>query len=151
MTREEQLESVRNTYDVLKYHSDYDHWYRRGNIRDWFRFVWHRPKRIFQRAKLGYCNWDLWDCGEYFMYVLASSMRQFAENTIGVPTEYCDRFDDDFDAAHEAWKNDLLDMARKIENILVEYHVGGWTPEKRAEHNKEVFDWLAEHWDQIWE
>ena len=151
MERDERLRDVRNAYDVRKYHHDFDHWYRRGNIRQWFQFMRYRRKRMRDRAEKGFCDRDMWDFGEYFLYIIANGMREFAERTIGVPTEYCDKFDDDFEAAHEAWKNDLLDIARKIDNIIVEYHIGGWTPEKRAEHNKEVFDWLAEHWDQIWE
>lgn len=150
MTREEQLEHIRNYYDMLRYHHDYDHWWRIGNIRQWLRFVWRRPKYIFQRAKYGYCHQDLWDLGEYFMMVIADGMREFAEKSIGTPIEYCPD-DADYDAAHEVWRGEILDIARKIENIMVESHVGGWTPEQRAEKNKEVFGWLAKHWDDLWE
>lgn len=150
MTREEQLKSIRNDYDILRYHCDYDHWYRRGNIRDWFRFMWHRPKRIFQRAKRGYCGADLWDFGEYLMLMIATGLREFAEKSIGTPIEYCPD-DANYDTAHEVWKGEMLDIARKIENIILESHLGGWTPEQRAEEDKEVFGWLAKHWDDLWE
>lgn len=150
MTREEQLEHIRNDYDMLRYHHDYDHWYRRGNIRDWLRFVRRSPKRIRDRAKRGYCGADLWDFGEYLMLVIATGLREFAEKSIGTPTEYCPD-DADYDTAHEVWKEEMLDIVRKIEDIMVESRVGGWTPEQYAEKNKEVFDWLAKHRDDLWE
>ena len=51
------------------------------NIRQWF-YNW---KFVFQRAKYGYCDIDVWNMTDYHTFLLGEMLLSLAENPTGFP------------------------------------------------------------------
>lgn len=156
MDLKEYMRIKRQKNDLTRYVCDYDHWWRRNNIRDWFQFFLKRPKRIWWRAKRGFCLYDLWDYGDYFLTVMEEALRKYAAEENGCPSayfpdaEWSEETKGEWEEAHERWIGDVNDIADRIAELLYDHDNGGWTPEEREKKNEFVFAWLAQHWYDLW-
>lgn len=122
---------------------------------------WKKPfrsiKYIIQRIKYGWCEADAWGASEYFDDVLVNVLRQLAKDTICYPLNY--NFSD--------WKTEIGDCASKIERAYnleqncdplpegtearaLWYRVMKAQKEEAHDMRKEAFEWLADHWTELW-
>ena len=152
--KETVMSEIRNGFNLLRPNGGYDHYWRRGCIRDFFRWLRHMPKNVWHRAKYGWCKEDMWDMDKYFAYAIITAMRQLGQHTYGCPTEYVypngvDEGDDP--DSLDKWKADVLDEADRLEEILYDYEEGIWTYEEREQKTKEAFEWLRQHWFDLWD
>ena len=92
----------------------------------------HNIKSFFQRGRLGWANYDTWNMDNYLGKILPAMLRHLADNHIGYPMEYAEKFKDD-DKASEAWAIDLKHIAGLIE----------YASSDTDDHNKYAEDYWA--------
>ena len=131
-------------------------------------FPWNHPvrniKRIFksfrwsrQRAKYGYCDYDLGDVDAWFAELMPRMIRELKENYTGHPMDN-DLYNECYDA-----HRDELDMSREeflaltphIDDKYFEWCAARWK-EKLEEMavafddlNKVIFEWEDDNWDEL--
>ena len=116
----------------------------------------------FQRARKGYSSYDIVDLDSYFVGMLACALEDFAEKNVGIPLEYVDAANGDSDKAFENWNNEIKHVSQllfKSLDILKEfnYNIPGddfnaiyENISERIKCRKEAFEWLNEHWENLW-
>ena len=116
-----------------------------------------------QRARRGYsCTYDIMDLNDYFVGALACALEDFAEKNIGVPQEYVDAADGDSDKAFENWNNDIRHASqllfKSLESLeefnynipIDDFNAINKNALERIKCRKEAFEWLNEHWENLW-
>lgn len=138
------------------------------NVFDMFEFSWKRPiksiKYFFkalkwsrQRAKYGYCDYDLGDVYAWFAELMPRMIRELKENYTGHPM-YNDLYNECYDT-----HADELDMSREeflaltphIDDKYFEWCAARWK-EKLEEMavafddlNKVIFEWEDDNRDEL--
>lgn len=131
-------------------------WWR--NIRWFFRSF----KLAFERARKGYSSYDIVDLDSYFIGKLACALEDFAEKNVGIPLEYVDAADGDSDKAFDNWNNEIKHVSQLLFKSLdtlkeFNYNIPGDDFDainknmvERIKCRKEAFEWLNEHWENLW-
>ena len=166
MSHNNSIKSIKNVYPAVnlwRRTDHWDHWWRWYNIKDWFRWLINTPKRVYYRAKLGWCTYDMWDFDHYILGTLCTGLRYFAETNWGCPSNYIDDYGDE--EGFTKWKEEILEEADRFEKIRNYYESGAddldYTApdyqEKVLARNEEIealtrqaFDWLATHIIHLW-
>lgn len=92
---------MENKLNIWKYDVYYARWYRIDlHIKNFFR----RVKWMFQRAKRGYCDRDLWNLDWTLGNYIASSVNELANCTHGHP----------YNTTPEEWEQILKGIARNF-------------------------------------
>jgi hypothetical protein len=109
-----------------------------------------------QRITRGYADCDVWDFDKYLYSVIKGGLSTLSDIAVGYPSKY-----EDF----ESWKSDLLRVASLIDDVDMDSKIdeyfdvyGGIDKKKyyeaytKSELNKtELFQWLREHIDNLWD
>ena len=138
------------------------------NVFDMFEFSWKRPiksiKYFFkalkwsrQRAKYGYCDYDLGDVYAWFAELMPRMIRELKENYTGHPmdndlyNECYDTHADELDMSREKF----LALTPHIDDKYFEWCAARWK-EKLEEMavafddlNKVIFEWEDDNWDEL--
>ena len=72
-------------------------------------------RAFFRRGRMGWSYGDAWDIDTYLGIVIPGLLRHMANYGMGCPMEYVEKYPNDDEAAHQAWKNDLNHIANLIE------------------------------------
>lgn len=81
-------------------------WGIRRNIKSFFKSF----KFAYQRITRGFCDADWWDMDSFYLSLISSSLKHFAENTISHPYEF----------SETEWKEKLLDLAQRIKYVSLD-------------------------------
>lgn len=92
--------------------------YPRNWIRNPIQFL-RNLKFVWQRAKNGYCDWDLWDLDYFYTNLFIKSLWEFQENLHGAPDELFDKENDSI----KPWQNYIKEMVEHFYNSLEENEV----------------------------
>jgi len=76
---------------------------------------WYNIKAFLRRGRTGWAYIDLWNMDNYLGRILPAMLRHLADKCCGCPMAYVDKYPDNDEAAHEAWKDDLRHIADLIE------------------------------------
>ena len=111
-------------------------------------------KSFYQRGKRGYADCDVWNLDMYLVKVMGGAINRLAETTHSYPNGY---------EEYEDWTKDLKDIAELITKLYPDDNVN-WDLEgsqfrenydkvlEEAEVASEVvFDWLKEHFNDLWD
>lgn len=116
----------------------------------------------FQRARKGYSSYDIVDLDSYFVGMLACALEDFAERNVGIPLEYVDAANGDSDKAFENWNNDIKHASqllfKSLESLeefnynipIDDFKARNKNVLERIKCRKEAFEWLNEHWENLW-
>ena len=150
--RKELAEAMAREVNLLRPRTGWDHWWRMGQIKAFFQWLWYAPKRIWMRCKYGWCGYDLWDLDSYFLWVLTTALRYFAANTIGYPAKYEDEYGDaeGEDGAYDRWVADIRAEADLLEDILFDRDRFRINEEEHGQKAQKALDWLKENWSDLW-
>ncbi|MBR4240917.1 MAG: hypothetical protein IKR97_01715 [Eubacterium sp.] len=112
------------------------------NIVCFFRNLKHAKQRVVR----GFADCDTWDFNSFLRKVFADGLVCFAENEHGYPDKY---------GSYENWEKELkriADLVRKLDDIYWDWD---WEWKRADDEYKEikdeVFDWLKENFDDLWD
>ena len=138
------------------------------NVFDMFEFSWKRPiksiKYFFkalkwsrQRARNGFCDYDVGDVYAWFAEIMPRMIRELKENYTGHPqdialyNECYDAHADEIDMSRE----EFLALTPHIDDKYFEWCAARWK-EKLEEMavafddlNKVIFEWEDDNWDEL--
>lgn len=90
-------------------------------------------RAFFRRGRMGWSYGDAWDTDIYLGIIIPGLLRHMANYGMGCPMEYVEKYPNDDEAAHQAWKDDLNHIADLIE----------FANSDEDDHNK----YAKEYWD----
>lgn len=121
-------------------------------------WTWRKPFRsikfAIQRMKKGYCDYDTWDIDAYLDQVLPGMLRQMADEGKAHP----------YDTTPEKWAADLkyaahcIEKAAKLDMDWGDGEFDGAEKFKCMNENaikakwlrKTAFEWIVEHYRDLW-
>jgi len=127
---------IKNNLNIWEF-KEYSRWYR---IDKKMAFFFRKIKWMFQRAKYGYCDKDLWSLDYTLGNYIASSVNELANRTHGYP----------FDTTAEEWDEILRTIAK---NFYLATNEEEWVNpyEDMLEYGawyKDLSDDKKEYWDK---
>ena len=149
---DEYREQWRRNTNLLRPRTGWDHWWRMGQIKAFFQWLWYAPKRIWMRCKYGWCGYDMWDMDRYFLWSLVTALRYFADHTVGYPMNCEEKWGDTHseDEMYDLWVSDIRAEADLLEEILYEMQEFPIDAEAHDEKIKKALDWIGENWFGLW-
>jgi hypothetical protein len=69
----------------------------------------NKIRKIVDRYKKGFCDEDLWNIDYWFLSTLPKMLDEFAEKTIGYPSDFMEDGDDE--KGMEEWKKTIREMS----------------------------------------
>jgi len=69
----------------------------------------NKIRKIVDRYKKGFCDEDLWNIDCWFLSTLPKMLDEFAEKTIGYPSDFME--DEDDEKGMEEWKKTIKEMS----------------------------------------
>ena len=97
-----------------------------------------------QRVVRGYADCDTWNFASFLRKVFADGLVYLAENSSSYPAGY---------GSYENWEKELrrvADLVRKLDDIYWDWMFKR-TEDEYIEMKNEVFDWLRENFDDLWD
>lgn len=90
-------------------------------------------RAFFRRGRMGWSYGDAWDIDKYLGLIIPGLLRHMANYGVSCPMEYVDKYPNDDEAAHQAWKDELNRIADLVE----------FANSDEDDHNK----YAKEYWD----
>lgn len=130
-------------------------WAIRSNIGNFFRCI----KFSYQRIARGFSDCDVWSLDEYYASLFAATLRHLAATTHGYPVLYdTGEIDKDGnDAGYNRWcaeLNRIADLFDTVSAFDANLELGdenGISAAEKQANLEEAFDWLKEHWYDLWD
>lgn len=83
--------------------------FRYGPIK-WLKYFICSFKYAYQRATRGYCDYDVWNCDNYYTHIISDTLHALADNHMGYPG----------DMTPESWTATLHEIAEHFDKSLEE-------------------------------
>ena len=132
---------------------------------------------FLRRGRFGWSYGDVWNIDMYLGKIIPEMLQYLAEKGCSCPMEYIDKYENDEDAAFNAWRNDLNRCAKLIEFAASDrddynkYHDNYWNEDlttndvwreqywqedrllykQQEDAIQKAFNWLGKKFFELWD